>query len=368
MVFLTKANMLHEKFKISLSISGVVLSVFLILIITGVFNGTIYVAEQPVLQAGADLWVTEQGSYASLTNPSLIPTNLEVNLSNINGVKEVEPLIRIPITVDIGNNEILLNINGYNTQGTMGAPWKIAAGASTPKNGEIIIDRVFAIEYNLHIGDFLKVKDKQFKIVGLSDETSILIAYMAFVNYQDASTFLPANFTNAFLIKLDNISNLTNIKNEIQNTFPNISVHTSQTIAAHYKDEILQGFLPILYILSAISLFVGLLVIAILVYMLTIERSREYGILKALGAKNRYLYSIVLEQSLFIALTGYLIGILFINPVIEFIQMFVPEFISRQTIDVMIDLFILDIAIGFIASLIPVRRLTTIDPAIVFKD
>ena len=114
--------MFHEKFKISLSISGVVLSVFLILIITGVFNGTIYVAEQPVLQAGANLWVTEQGSYASLTNPSLIPLSLQPKLANISGIKEVEPLIRFPITVDIGTAEVLLNINGYNTQGTMGAP------------------------------------------------------------------------------------------------------------------------------------------------------------------------------------------------------------------------------------------------------
>ena len=360
--------MFHEKFKISLSISGVVLSVFLILIITGVFNGTIYVAEQPVLQAGANLWVTEQGSYASLTNPSLIPLSLQPKLANISGIKEVEPLIRFPITVDIGTAEVVLNINVYNTHGTMGAPWKIAAGASTPKNGEIIIDRVFAIKYHLHIGDNLTIKNKTFKIVGLSDQTSIIIAFMAFTTYQDASAFLPANLTNAFLIKLDNTSNLKSIETTIQNMFPNIAVHSSETIALHYKDEILQGFLPILYILSAISLFVGLLIIAILVYMLTIERSREYGILKALGAKNRFLYSIVLEQSLFIAVIGYIVGIIFINPVTGVIQMFVPEFISRQTNSVFIILFFLNISIGFIASLIPVHKLTTIDPAIVFKD
>ena len=191
---------------------------------------------------------------------------------------------------------------------------------------------------------------------------------MAFTTYQDASAFLPANLTNAFLIKLDNTSNLKSIETTIQNMFPNIAVHSSETIALHYKDEILQGFLPILYILSAISLFVGLLIIAILVYMLTIERSREYGILKALGAKNRFLYSIVLEQSLFIAVIGYIVGIIFINPVTGVIQMFVPEFISRQTNSVFIILFFLNISIGFIASLIPVHKLTTIDPAIVFKD
>ncbi len=71
MVSLAKENLLHEKSKIALSMAGVVLAVFLIFATTGLYFGIVTVVENMVLKAGADLWVTSQGSSGSLHSPAL---------------------------------------------------------------------------------------------------------------------------------------------------------------------------------------------------------------------------------------------------------------------------------------------------------
>ena len=75
----------------------------------------------------------------------------------------------------------------------------------------------------------------------------------------------------------------------------------------------------------------ALLVVGLLVYTLTTEKSREYGIVKAVGGTNFYLYKIVLFQALAVSLLGFLIGAAVSFPAISLLQYFVPEFVVLVT-------------------------------------
>ncbi len=134
-----------------------------------------------------------------------------------------------------------------------------------------------------------------------------------------------------------------------------------------YKEEVIGSFVPILLVLSAISIIVGILSVGLLIYMLTLEKSREYGIIKAIGASNGYLYRIVLVQALAIAVVEFGLGVAISYPLVSLIQNNVPEFvvsISSQSVLWGIPAFI---AAGVLSSFIPVRRLATIDPAVAFQ-
>lgn len=108
--------------------------------------------------------------------------------------------------------------------------------------------------------------------------------------------------------------------------------------------------------------------VGLLVYTMTIEKSKEYGIARAIGATNYYLYKIVLFQSLAISLAGFVIGTLVSFPAIALIQYLVPEFVVIITPQMVLWAFLLFLATGLVASVIPVRRLVGIDPATVFKE
>ncbi|HKZ40962.1 MAG TPA: FtsX-like permease family protein, partial [Candidatus Hodarchaeales archaeon] len=264
--------------------------------------------------------------------------------------------------------EYLIYVNGYNPGNTMGRPWKVIQGSWEPKTGEIIIDRTVARKADLEIGDTLALGGKSLKLTGISDETTLMIIFMAFVTYEDAVALLPPNITNFYTIRLAPDSSPTLVKDDIESSIPGVMVTSSEVFAEKYKKEILGAFLPIIFVLTAIGLLVGILMIGLLVYTLTMERRKEYGVLKAIGATNHYLYKTVLVQALSIAVLGSFLGITILPPILGVIQDYVPEFVIRLSFDTQALVFLLTASSGFVASLIPVKILTKIDPVLVFKE
>ncbi|OGO32717.1 MAG: hypothetical protein A2Z29_07850 [Chloroflexi bacterium RBG_16_56_11] len=367
MVSLARENLLHEKSKIVLSVGGVVLAVFLIFATTGIYFGIVTVVENMVLKAGADLWVTSQGASGSLHSPSLLNSRIGEELKRINGVKEVAPLIRRPIATNVNGEKLLISINGFDTASGLGGPWKVVKGTAIPGKGDAIVDRVLAKNKGMDIGGVINLEGKQFKVVGISDETFTLISYMVFVTMEDARSFMPVDLTNFFLVNANSPAEIAGVKTAIESAFPAVSVSTSQQNAAEAKTETVGGFLPIVLVISAIGVLVGILVVGLLVYTMTIEKSREYGVVRAIGAPNFYLYKIVLFQALTISVLGFVIGAAISPPLISFMQYLVPEFVSVMTPKVILWVFFLFVATGLVASFIPARRLSRIDPAVVFK-
>ncbi|MBI2860345.1 MAG: ABC transporter permease [Chloroflexi bacterium] len=368
MVSLAKENLLRERSKIALSVGGVVLAVFLIFATTGLYYAISAVVDNMVMKAGADLWVTSKGSSGSLHSPSLPSNRLASDLKEINGIQKVSPLIRRPIATDMNGEQVLVSINGFDTVSGLGGPWKVVEGKSTPRDGEAIVDRVLAQKKGLGIGDSMELEGKRFEIVGISDETFTLISYMVFVTLEDARSFMPGDLTNFFLVTVKAPGDVTQVKQAIESNLPAVSVSTSRENAAQAKEETVGGFLPIVFVISAIGALVGVLVVGLLVYTMTIEKSREYGILRAIGAGNLYLYRIVLFQSLTVSILGFVIGAAISPPLMSGMQYLVPEFVSTITPRMMAWVFSLFVVTGLVASFIPVRRLSQIDPAVVFKQ
>ncbi|KKK61240.1 hypothetical protein LCGC14_3016300, partial [marine sediment metagenome] len=103
------------------------------------------------------------------------------------------------------------------------------------------------------------------------------------------------------------------------------------------------------------------------IYTATVEKSREYGILKAEGFTNAFLYRVVLEQSLVTSVLGFFIGAGAIVLVAPFAQDLVPQFVVFVRWQDLLGITGATILMGIIAAFIPVRRIAQIDPVTVFK-
>ncbi|MDP2931105.1 MAG: ABC transporter permease [Chloroflexota bacterium] len=92
----------------------------------------------------------------------------------------------------MNGEKLLISINGFDTASGLGGPWKVIRGAATPGSGEAIVDRVLAKKKGLDIGGVIDLESKQFRIVGISDETFTLISYMVFIPLEDAPKVSPS--------------------------------------------------------------------------------------------------------------------------------------------------------------------------------
>jgi putative ABC transport system permease protein len=148
---------------------------------------------------------------------------------------------------------------------------------------------------------------------------------------------------------------------------PKIVTYTRDEFASSTRDRVLTNILPILFVVLALAFIVGLAVAGLTIYTATIEKSREFGILKAVGFKNRYLYRLVFEQSAVTALLGFLVGVgltLLIGP---FASDWVPQFVLFTRWQDVLIVAVVTVAMAIISGYIPVRRLAAIDPVSVFK-
>ncbi|MFQ6130053.1 MAG: ABC transporter permease [Candidatus Hadarchaeaceae archaeon] len=367
MVSIAAKNLFQEKTRLGIGTGGVAVAVVLVVVMVGVYNAFDVMLTDSIMNAGADLWVSSEGSAGSMHAQSNLSMDLVENLRQVEGVQEVEGLVRTLLSVEIDGNRFLLSITGYDVESGMGGPWKVIQGISSPSRGEIIADKVFAAKNGLKIGDDIEIMGQSFKIAGISDGTSMFFFYMLFVPLEDAPTLMPENTVTYFLVTTDASAPAKQVASAIEGNVVGVSALTSEDFANIGKEEILGGFLPIIFVIVGVGLLVGVAVVGLTVYTLTVERSKEYGILKAIGASNRRLYTIVAKQALILSTLGFVVGGLLSGIFIYFAGMLIPEFVIMVTAPMLVWVFLLFCFMGLVASYLPARKVAGVDPATVFK-
>ncbi len=157
------------------------------------------------------------------------------------------------------------------------------------------------------------------------------------------------------------------VATEIESRIAETSVFTREEFADSTRQEVEEGFLPVVAVLIVVAFIVGLALIALTVYTMTVERVRDYGVLKAVGASSRQLFSVVLRQSLLIALAGYVTGSVLALLAGNLIESEIPEFATLYRWQDLTIVFAAALVMSVLAAAVPIRRVARVDPATVFR-
>jgi putative ABC transport system permease protein len=173
--------------------------------------------------------------------------------------------------------------------------------------------------------------------------------------------------TTFYVIDMKPKADEVDFASDLEILFPAIAALPRGEFAQATRDRILGEILPILVAVLGLAFIVGLAIAGLTIYTATVEKSREYGILKAVGFKNRYLYRVVLEQSLVTGTLGFAIGAGLTLAISPFARDFVPQFVTFVKWQDILLVAGATLVMSGIAAYIPVRRLASIDPVAVFK-
>jgi putative ABC transport system permease protein len=128
-----------------------------------------------------------------------------------------------------------------------------------------------------------------------------------------------------------------------------------------------RAFLAPIQLMAAIAFLVGALVVGLVIYTATIERQREYGVLKAIGAHNGLLYRVVTMQALVAAGAGSVLGIALAYGSAELIMALRPQFLIVYMPSMLAQSLLAGVAIALVAALFPARVVARLAPAEVFR-
>jgi putative ABC transport system permease protein len=173
---------------------------------------------------------------------------------------------------------------------------------------------------------------------------------------------------NFFLVRVDPGASASQAGAAIERTVEGAEAWTPTRVVTENQGPIKDTFLPVIGVLVVIGLIVGTTVIALTTYSGVVERRREYGVLKALGANGWATFRTVLAQSAIAGSIGYLIGLAATVVLGRWLPAVVPQFAPQLEPRYILGV-LLGAALMVVASVaLPVSRLSRVDPAEVFQS
>jgi putative ABC transport system permease protein len=264
--------------------------------------------------------------------------------------------------------EMDLHLIGYDTESGMGGPIKVVEGKETPGQDEVIVDKALADRYGLDVDDVISAGGLDWTIVGISEGGDFVASQAVFIRLDQAQQALQMEGQSTFIIAnlADNVDHEQFAK-DVSTIQPGAVAFTKAEFTAATRDQVLGNVLPILTIILGLAFVVGLAVSGLTIYTSTIEKAREYGIIKAVGFKNRYLYRLVFEQSMVTGALGFLVGIALTYLFSPIAGDLAPQFVTLIRWQDVLAVFVATVLMSIVAGYVPVHRLSTIDPVAVFK-
>ncbi len=109
------------------------------------------------------------------------------------------------------------------------------------------------------------------------------------------------------------------------------------------------------------------MVVGLTIYTLASERLRDFGVLKAIGASNRYIYGVIVRLGLLVGMIGFVVGLgagFLVKPLVEH---FVPDLGIEYRPVFIVSVLAMAAGMSLLSALIPVYRIAGVDPKEVFK-
>jgi putative ABC transport system permease protein len=302
---LVVSNVRQRPIRTLVSVAGVALGVCLIMLFTGLARGMANDLQRRASNVRAEIIFTRPGSMQLNFSTANLSTKYVESLKQIEGVAEVLPVIRY----------VFQGGRGFGFEQIEGVEWEpfarvnelhIDAGRPPQASDEIVIDEVKARNNKLRIGDTLKLfGDKSYRITGIYSPESGARVKMTLAAMQEALES-PGKATY-ILVKVRNPNEERQVAERINATLPGNKIQFTRDLFTSLEKTIpyLGVFLRILVGLAAV---VSALVVMLAMYTTITERTREIGILKALGASRRYIVFIIESEALLISAVGLFVG------------------------------------------------------------
>ncbi|MHB1131030.1 MAG: ABC transporter permease [Chloroflexota bacterium] len=363
MVPLARRNLLADRLRLALSIGGVALALMLVLLLSGFLAGMYRQITSYTDNTPADFYVAQKGVATLQGSGSVIPLTVREQAATLAGVQAAVPIFTQYVVLDLHEKKVPTFLVGYEPQ-SGGGPWRLAEGRGVAAPEEAVLDTTVAQRHGLTLGDSIAILGRQFTLVGLSAETSSWMVGLLFLRHDAAAELLRAAGTTSYVLVSTDGSRQAEAN--LVAALPNYSVVRRQTIAANDAAFLAAAFSTPLRLMVVIAIGIGAMLLGLTVYTATVERRREYGVLKAVGMTNRALYGVVVRQVLGAVALGAVMGLGLVRLVAEFIQLLWPQFLIVVDTAAIVQAGVGAVVMALLASLLPARYLANIDPARVF--
>jgi putative ABC transport system permease protein len=301
------ANLVHRPIRTAISIIAVAVEVTLILLIVGLSIGMLNDSRERQAGIGADIMVQPPGS-SFLSGISGAPVSARVAdvIRRVPHVVAVAPVITQLNTA--GTLEVIYGID-LNSFQAMGGPFRYLAGSPFQGPDDVLVDDFFAHQKNVHVGDRIDVLNHEFRICGIVAHGKGARKFLPLSTLQDLIG--AQGKASIFYVKLDDPSSADAVASDLRKT-PGMQSYVVRSLR-EYLSLMTMGNIPglatFINVVIGVAVVIGFIVIFQAMYAAVMERTREIGILKSMGASKAYIIDAILRETVLLAILGIVLGI-----------------------------------------------------------
>ena len=359
---LARRSVLADPRRLVVTVLGVGTALALILLLWGLWQGLGAQAGAYPDRVGADLFVAEAGVRTIEADSSVLPVRAVDAVQALPGVRAVSPVLYRYTVLELHGRKLFARLVGAEPGG-LGGPWRIVEGRAAG-DGEVVVDRTLAGEHGLAVGDRLDVLGSSLEIVGLSGGSRSWMTSFVFTTHTTAADLLRASeATNLLLVAADEPDEVAGrIEADL-----GLAVLTPGEVAASNR-EVLTGVMAApVGLMIAVAFAAGTLVTSLSVYSSVVERVRDYGVAKALGATGWRLLRTVVGQTLVVAALAAAASYGIYRAAAWAVVTARPQFAVQLEPAALVMVLAAAAGMALLGALAPLARVVRLDPATVYR-
>jgi putative ABC transport system permease protein len=363
----------HNLFRFLLTCFGLSLLLSVVLAMIGIYRGIVVDALTVARNHGVDLWVVEAGSRGPFAEASRIPGDSREGIARLAGVTAAGSVTYQTVEAERRGERSRLYVIGFELA-RPGGPVHIAAGRTIARSHyEMVADRRSGLE----LGDRVRLGRTTFTVVGLTENQVASggdpVAFITLLDAQKLQFELapPAarvqlargtegasrDTVNAVVARVAPVANLAAVADAARR-WKHLAALTQAEQERILAESLVDRARRQIGMFTSILLLVSAVIISLIIYTMTMEKLRQIAMLKLIGAPDRTIVGMIVQQALALGLTGFAFGGLLIANI--------KDYFPRRVVlepDNVLALGGVVILVCLLASALGVRAALKADPA-----
>ena len=307
MANLAAANVMHRKTRTAVSVFAVAMEVAMVMLMVGMANGTLGDIAERLQNVGADVLLQPPDASLILgATSAVMPVKFVDLIKEIPGVKQVTPVLNWHVSQIRGESKAVnLWAVDYPSFAGISGGFDMLQGRALAEPDDLVMDSVLAAGTGTQVGDVLPMLNRSFRVVGICRAGAGGRLYARIQDVQDAiGTPEKASF---FLVKGTSSLEADKLTRRLQERFKGYKITPMAQVSQMMQTNAV-GLKQFKEALTGMAVVISFLVVLLAMYTTIIERTREIGILRAIGASQSKVVQLVVAESALICLAGVLVG------------------------------------------------------------
>jgi putative ABC transport system permease protein len=240
----------------------------------------------------------------------------------------------------------------------------IVEGERLTSNRQMLLGNMIAESMDKEVGDVVELNSSRYKVVGIYSSSNSWEEMGGVISLRDAQTFTgKPRKVSMYTVKLHNPSEAEQVVRRINRQFPEVHAALSGEFANQMPD--MQNMDAMMSGISFLAILVGGLGVMNTMLMSVLERTREIGVLRALGWRRRRVLFMIMKESFLLGLLGGLTGVAVafgLSALLRAIPMIGDAFSPIWELDIFIRAASIAMLLGLLGGVYPALRATRLEP------